>query len=413
MEKQQRELRGARRLATGFLVAAAILFVVSKWFEGRFPLAEWVRAFSEAAMVGALADWFAVVALFRHPLGIPIPHTAIIAERKDMMGKSLGLFIQKHFFARKVVLNKLRELGVAGIFLRWLSQPASGRIVVKHMVPAIAEMIRSEELRGKDSVAAHVAGEFVNQLRMAPTAGKILDAVLKGGLQNRVLDKGLRVGEEILIRREGDLQAWVNSNAPWFLPKFVRANLALKVHASLLNVMRSVRAEPEHPLRGELREYLLRLRSELAESIEMRDKFDRLKDDLLHDAGWQQLGSDLWGRTHGFLVEQSENPQSVGRLALERALSRMATEALEDEIFMQRCNRVVELAAMQLLGAYKHEIGSLISWTIEKWDPKVAVERLELLVGRDLQYIRINGTVIGGLVGLLIHSMSKWIEWMR
>ena len=405
--QRQQQLDSMKRRATGLLVLASAVFVVARIFETRYPWLGYLRATAEAAMVGGVADWFAVTALFRHPMGIPIPHTAIIPARKDRVGRSLGAFVQRNFLSRDVVAGRLRSINVAQHLALWVSEPDNARTIARHAASAVARgahMLRDEDVQ--QLIGGAVASR-VRRTEVAPLIGKLLSVLTAGNRHQELLDQAIRLTARAVTENRTALRDKIEEESPWWVPSMVDDRIHTKIVNGIENTLREVRDNPRHPLRvrfdGALHDFIEKLHS----SPEVIARAEAIKDDILNSAVVHRFSSSLWGDAKEALVRYADRPDGQAPEAIERALTSFGNAVLADKALMEKIDHWVLEVTLLLLERYQNEVSSLISQTVNSWDPEATSRRIELAIGRDLQFIRINGTLVGGLVGLIIYTVSQ------
>jgi uncharacterized membrane-anchored protein YjiN (DUF445 family) len=367
----------------------------------------YVRATAEAAMVGALADWFAVTALFRRPLGLPIPHTAIIPTRKDQIGASLGDFVETNFLADDVVRSKLRNAGVSRKLAHWLADPGHQETVAEQASAALRGVL---DVLRDDEVQASIERAVVSRVReapLAPFAGRVLDVVTAGGRHQRVLDAVIDEIASSLDSQRLTLRASFERQSPWWVPEPIDDRIFDKVFAGVQAFLQELRSDPMHDLRKHLDQRLETFVEELRMSPEMLARGEELKEELLgHPAVREWLGG-IWAEIKQRLANASADPSSELRARLRRAAAEAGERLAADPSLAAKVDRWVESTVGYVVAEYRHEASALIRDTVAAWDPVDTATRIELQVGRDLQFIRINGTVVGGLAGLVIHAIGE------
>jgi uncharacterized membrane-anchored protein YjiN (DUF445 family) len=402
-------LRRMKRLATSLLLAMTAVFVVARLLEDEAGWIGYVRATAEAGMVGALADWFAVTALFRHPLGIPIPHTAIIPTRKDDIGRGLGAFVQGNFLSADVIAEKVRSAGVACQVGEWLADPANAAKLGESagdVVRAGSEFLRDDEIQ--DTIESFLWTR-VRSIPAAPTAGRLLDVALDGGHHQQLLDTLLAATEKIMERNRLVLRAKVTSQSPWWVPESIDDRVFAKIYSGVQSLLRDVAGDPDHPLRADLDIRLRDLSNDLRNSPTMALRADELREELLaHPEAWE-WSSSIWAELKASLIDAAADPSSELRQRLHAGIIRLGQTLQHDRALAAKVDGWVERAVVYLVDHYREEIANLISGTIERWDADDTSRRIEEQVGRDLQFIRINGTVVGALAGLGIHIFSRFL----
>jgi uncharacterized membrane-anchored protein YjiN (DUF445 family) len=405
-ELKRRELRAMKARATGLLLLAAAIFVVAKILEEDHGWAGYVRATAEAAMVGGLADWFAVTALFRHPLRIPIPHTAIIPRRKDQLGASLGSFVEENFLSRDVVVEKLRASSIARRAATWASQPEHSATVSRHIGAALhgsLDVLRDDDVQ---DVVERAVIDRVRAVRAAPLAGRTLDIMTANGRHQELLDAALRGLARFLDENRATFREKFAHESPWWVPSPIDDRIFDKLYNGLHALLADVVANPEHELRGYLDTRLARLAEELRQSPDLLARGEELKEELLEHPAVRRWTGALWADLKKSLQTQSGDPDSELRRRLDVTVRAVAGAILDDDALAAKVDRWIEGAVLYVVESYRHEIADVIATTVAKWDPQEAAERIEVQVGRDLQFIRINGTIVGGLAGLAIHTVS-------
>jgi uncharacterized membrane-anchored protein YjiN (DUF445 family) len=407
--EKRRDLRAMKWRATALLVVAAVVYVVARAYEDGHGWAGYVRATAEAAMVGGLADWFAVTALFRHPLGIPIPHTAIIPRRKDQLGASLASFVEDNFLSDDVITEKLRQTSIARRGARWVVDPEHAATVSRHAGAALRgglDVLRDEEVQ--DVVERAVLAR-VRAVRAAPLAGRTLDILTANGRHQEVLDAALRSIGRFLDENRTMLRSKFARESPWWVPESIDDRIFDKIYTGLHTLIADVTDDPEHELRTYLDQRLAHLAAELRTSPELGARGEELKEELLDHPAVRRWTGALWADLKKSLQDQSTDPDSELRHRIEITVRSIGAAVLEDAVLADKVDRWVEGAVLYVVDSYRHEIADVIATTVAKWDPHEASRRIELQVGRDLQFIRINGTLVGGLAGLAIHALSSLV----
>jgi len=402
--ERRQALTRMKLLATGLLGVAGVVFVIARQFDN--ALAGYVEAFAEAAMVGALADWFAVTALFRHPLGIPIPHTAIIPERKDDIGKGLGTFVQGNFLSGPVIAEKIRSVGVAGRIGEYLADPANARKLGENAgdaVKAAVEVLRDEDVA---PVVEQMVTARVADIPASALASKVLDAAIEDGHHQVVIESLLAASTKFLVRNTGTIRTRVQKESPWWVPEAVDDRVVARLTGGGKRFLEEVAADPDHDLRRQIDERVRELVVKLRTSPEMEARGEEIKAQLLAHPALRAWTATLWQDLRETLVEASADPDSELRAKLEAGIVRLGQSLETDAELRAKLDAWVERTVLYVLDQYRDEVADLISGTVARWDADDASRRIELQVGRDLQFIRINGTVVGGLVGVIIHAFT-------
>ncbi|MFE4538044.1 DUF445 domain-containing protein [Streptomyces scopuliridis] len=407
----EEKLRGVRRMkttATGLLLLVALVYVLATWGKNS-GLGGWtgyVAAAAEAGMVGALADWFAVTALFRHPLGLPIPHTAIIPNKKDQLGTSLGAFVGENFLSAEVVRNRLRALGIGRRLGTWLAEP-------DHADRVTAEL--STALRGaltvlRDSDVQAVVGEAITRradaVEIAPGLGKTLDSVVADGAHHRAVDLICARAHDWLVEHGDSVMDAVQGGAPGWTPRFVDRRIGDRVYKELLRFITEMRDMPAHPARGAIDRFLRDFAADLQSDTDTRARVERLKSELLARPEVQDIIASAWASVRAMVMSAAEDDRSELRLRARASLLSLGSRLATDTRLQGKLDGWIEDAAAYVVSTYRGEITSLISDTVASWDAADTSRKIEAHIGRDLQFIRINGTVVGALAGLLIYTVS-------
>ncbi|MFJ9434712.1 DUF445 domain-containing protein [Streptomyces sp. NPDC101490] len=407
-EEKSRGVRRMKVLATSLLVGVAVVYALATWARsaGAGPWAGYVAAAAEAGMVGALADWFAVTALFRHPLGLPIPHTAIIPKKKDQLGASLGSFVGENFLSADVVRGRLAALAIGRRLGGWLADPA-------HADRVTAEA--STALRGaltvlRDSDVQAVVGEAITRraesAEIAPGLGKTLEKVVSDGAHHRAVDLICTRAHDWLVTHGDSVMDAVQGGAPGWTPRFVDKRIGERVYKELLRFVTEMRDMPTHPARGAIDRFLTDFAADLQADTDTRARVERLKSELLARPEVQDIIASAWSSVRNLIIAAAEDDRSQLRLRARASLISLGKRLATDTRLQTKVDGWAEDAAAYLVTTYRAEITSLITDTVAGWDATQTSKKIEANIGRDLQFIRINGTVVGALAGLLIYTVS-------
>ncbi len=408
-EEKQARLDRMRKIATALLVVAAIVFAITRVLESRYPWIGFVRATAEAAMVGAIADWFAVTALFRHPLGIPIPHTAIVPSRKDRIGGSLGRFVERNFLSREVLSARIRSMEVAQRLAAWIQRPESAHRLARHAASAVSVMIGAIDDREMEKLIEGQIAERIEETEATPLLADGLTLFLAGGRRQELLDGTLGLLDRLLEENRDQLRERIEKEIPWWVPAPIDDKIYQKILGATENALHEVRADPDHPFRGRFDELVDAFVEKLKTSPELIAKGEGLKQELLAGEALHGLVKKLWLELKGALIPRNPDDRSELAEPIERAIIRFGETLGEDEALMERVNGWAESGVIYAAEEYRHEVANLIAHTVAQWDPADTSRKIELQVGRDLQFIRINGTLVGGLVGLILYSISLFL----
>ena len=397
--------RGMRIMATGMLLVMAVIFLIANANEELHPAWGFVRAFAEAAMVGGLADWFAVTALFRHPLGLPIPHTAIIPRNKDRIGDTLAQFLRDNFLTPSVVARRMRRIDVAGTVGKFLTNPpGEGRLRegASRLIVDVLEALDQERLGGM------IKGAVANRIRaleVSPVLGQTLDATITEERHIPILDSIVTWVGRSLDANEDLIREMVHTRASWIM-RFagLDAKLAEAIIDGLRKLTIDMAIDPHHPVRAKAEEALAQLAWDLQHDPDTRARVEELKAEILANKAVGQWMDSLWEKARAGLLEAARNPDATMAGRFGEALRQLGATLQEDARLKGAINQFARRAVVGAVASYGAGIVALVSETIRGWDAKTITGRLEGAVGRDLQYIRINGTLVGGLVGLGIHT---------
>jgi uncharacterized membrane-anchored protein YjiN (DUF445 family) len=399
-----------KRVATGLLAVVSLVFVAASLFEQQSPWLGFVRAMAEAAMVGAIADWFAVTALFRHPLGLPIPHTAIIPRRKDSIGASIGRFVQENFLAQEVIRSRLRSVNNAQQAARWISQPTHSTQIAGLLTAGIGGVVQVLNDADVQALIERAVLARVRSTRAAPVFGQALALVLSEERQAEVLYAIIRFVARGVDEHKAAIRERISREIPWWLPRSVDKEIYRRLFEAIAATLHDVSQNPAHPLRQQFTAAVRQWIEDLQSNPDVIAKGEVLKDELLQHPLVRDLSAALWLDLKTWLHEQSAQPDSDVRQSIQRAIIQIGAVILEDDILAQKVNHWIEQITLFAIREYGHEVAQLIEQTVRNWDAEVTSQKIELQIGKDLQYIRINGTVVGGIAGLLIYSVSLLIR---
>ena len=402
-EERRRGLRRMRTMATGLLVLAAIVYFFTRGSEGFLG---YVNAGAEASMVGAIADWFAVTALFRHPLGLPVPHTAIIPKRKESLGASLQDFVSENFLNEEVVRERVTTSRVSAQVGAWLGEPGNAGKVVNVGSKALADGLARVK---RDDVAAVMREAIIPKLLdepLAPAAGQLLAEIVADRAHVGAVDLMLTELHLWLDRNADDVQALVGQRAPWWSPVWLDEKVALWVHGELISWIAEIRDSPRHLARRALDDWLAQLADNLQNNPATQQRAEHLKQRVLAQEQIIDTSIALWDALRRALIASLEDDQGLLRERAIQELHGIGRKLVEDVDAAARMDELLADGAAYVVNNYGSEIATVISATVNRWDGRETAQRIELHVGRDLQFIRINGTVVGGLAGIIIHALS-------
>jgi uncharacterized membrane-anchored protein YjiN (DUF445 family) len=407
--ERQTQLRRMKLVALGFLVGATVLFLVCRW-AGAHGAAAWVGyvgAAAEAGMVGALADWFAVTALFKHPLGIPIPHTAIIKRKKDQLGEGLGTFVRENFMSPQVVETKLRDAQIASRLGKWLADYGHATRVASEASNVLrvgVEMLRDEDVQ---HVFDRMIIKRLAEPKWGPPVGRVLGTLLAENRQealiqllaDRAFQWSLNAGEVI--------QRVVERDSPTWSPRWVDHLVGDRIHRELMDFTDKVRRNPDHELRQSATRFLFEFADDLQHDEDTIARAEAVKEQIMARDEVARAAETAWTALKRIVVESVDDPSSALRTRIADSVQHIGESLRDDSDLRDKVDGWIIRGAKHLVSEYGVEITAIITETIERWDAEEASRRIELHVGRDLQFIRINGTVVGALAGLVIYTVAQ------
>jgi uncharacterized membrane-anchored protein YjiN (DUF445 family) len=407
--ERRRGLRRMKLVALGFLVGATILFLFCRWAEanGAGAWAGYVAAASEAGMVGALADWFAVTALFKHPLGIPIPHTAIIKRKKAQLGEGLGAFVRENFMSAEVVETKLRDAGVAGRLGKWLSEPAHAERVAAEASTVLrvgVEMLRDEDVQ---QVLDRMIVKRLAEPQWGPPVGRVLGTLLAENRQEALIQLLADRAFQWSLNAGDVIERVIERDSPTWSPRWVDHLVGDRIHRELMDFTDKVRRNPDHELRRSATRFLFEFADDLQHDEPTIARAEKVKEQLMARDEVTRAAETAWSTLKRLILESVDDPSSTLRTRIADSVVHIGESLRDDGELRDKVDNWIIRAAQHLVSQYGAEITTIITDTIERWDADEASRRIELHVGRDLQFIRINGTVVGALAGLIIYSIAQ------
>jgi uncharacterized membrane-anchored protein YjiN (DUF445 family) len=406
-QMRMRRLRAMKARATGLLVLMAIAFVLLTRFADDTGWMGYVQAAVAASLVGGIADWFAVTAVFRHPLGLPIPHTAVIVERKDKFGETLGAFVQENFLSPDAMSARLREAHIAARLGDWFADRAHAETVAGHVADVAVEL--ADTLRDEDvhNLVQEQVRRGLETVPLAPLAGKALRAATEEGRHQELLDAVLRGLGRFLVENRESLRERFEAETPWWLPNAIDHRIFDRLLDGLCDFFSAINDDPDHEVRARLDDWTEQLVDRLEHSPEYRARGEQLKRELLEHPELRKWSASLWSDLKAALRSQAADPHSELRQRLTDGIVAAGRRLREDPALAARVDDVIEWGVRYIGEHFHAEIAGLVSGTLARWDAEETSRKLELLLGPDLQFIRINGTVVGGLVGLGIHFVAN------
>jgi uncharacterized membrane-anchored protein YjiN (DUF445 family) len=400
------ELRKMQRLASGLLAAVTIIFLISSALLGRAPWLGFVRAFAEAAMIGALADWFAVTALFRHPLGLPIPHTAIIPSRKDRIAVSFGGFVERNFLDPEKIVERLRRQDVAGRLAKLLRQPERSAQVADFAAESLAGLLRVANDDDVGQLLARGLSDRLGAVQATPLIGQILGVALADQRQRDILVQVVRVATDWIESNQQSIRSRIAGELPGWLPPIVDQKIYEKLLETARRTLRDLSENPEHPLYAQFTETIDRWIVNLQFDPQVRTRGEELKAELLAQPMLRDVAAAVWQDLKAALLAQSVAPDSPLRRSIAAGLAHLGDALESDAEWRAKVEGWAETVTRYVVRRYGRTAGEFITQTVSGWDAADTSRKIELQFGRDLQFIRINGTIVGGLAGLAIYAVS-------
>jgi uncharacterized membrane-anchored protein YjiN (DUF445 family) len=397
-------LRRMRALALSLLVLAAVIYVLTR--EHDTGWLGYVNAGSEAAMVGAIADWFAVTALFRHPLGLPIPHTAIIPKRKESLGESLQEFVADNFLKEDVIRERIGSAGVSRRAGEWVIDGRHAERIVREGSRILSDAL--SHVRETD-VAAVIQEALIPRLKeeeLSPVVGQLLDEVLRDDAHRGLVDLAVDELSRWLDHNHDEVAALIENRAPSWTPQWLDRRVSTWVHEQVVEWVAEIGRTPDHSARVALNSWLRDLAQDLQHDAETMERFERLKVRMLTQDRVSTTSIQLWDALRRAVIGSLGDETGLLRTRAKQEIERLGRRLIDDEQLSTRVDTTIADVAAYAVNNYGHEVATIISATVNRWDGKETADRIELHVGRDLQFIRINGTVVGGLAGLVIHAVS-------
>lgn len=421
---RRRQLARHKFWVTALLVVAAIIFFACSWWQysaGRLAPADapgdpgapawvgYVRAAAEASMVGGLADWFAVTALFRHPLGLPIPHTALIRKKKDQVGEALSGFVGENFLNAELITEKVSRANVPDKIARWLTVETNAQKVSREVGRLTANAVRALDPADAEAVIQSQLIDKLAQPEWGPPAGKLLTGLIAEGKLEPVVDEIIEWAYRKVLTMEDAVVTLIDERMPQWAPRFARSLVGEKVYTELVVWMGEVREDKDHEARRAIRRNLEQFAHDLQHDPAMITRVESLKEDIMGSTPVRNAAASIWKGASAGIIEQAEDETSMLREKVTQLCMRWGRELGEDPQLRASLDRRIQGAVSFLADNYAPEVTNIITETIQRWDADEASEKIELMVGKDLQYIRLNGTIVGALAGFLIYTVNELI----
>ena len=408
--EKKAQLRKYKMFATGLFLLMALIFVATTILAKENP-AHWIgylKAFSEAAMVGALADWFAVTALFNYPLGLKIPHTNLIQNSKDGIGDNLGNFVVENFLSPQNIRPYIQKIKISNFVGEWLSKPRNQENLVKEVSNIVLDILNKLEDTEVVNFIEKKAKEMTDDLKINQFIGNGLEYILDKNDHQKLVTNLSKQIKEYVLQNHQLVKERVKSESFFLVPRFVEDNIADKITVGLSKYFEEVEIEKNHPLRREISAKLYAFSAEIKTEDKWVEEFRNIKNDFLTSEKMTQYSTDIWNSIKKSLGKELEDENSTLKNYLQKNLTELAENLKTDEKFQNKIDHWVRVTAYKYILKNTHQAANLISSTVGNWQGKELSEKLELEVGKDLQFIRVNGTIVGGLVGLIIYTLTNF-----
>lgn len=409
-EAKRQQLRKYKMFATGLFVLMAVIFIATTLLEKSNP-SHWlgyVRAFSEAAMVGALADWFAVTALFRHPLGLPIPHTNLIENSKQRLGDNLGSFVVSNFLSPQNIRPYIQKLKVSNFVGEWLTKEKSQEILIRNLSDIVLDILNKLDDTSVSQFISKKVSEMTDDIKLNKVVGNGIGYILEKNDHQRMVTNLSKQIKEYIIENDEMIKERVEKGSYSFIPSFVDHKIADKIASGLADFFKEIEENQEHQIRNLITQKIHEFSTDLKEDPKWDDEFKTIKNGLLKSDKLDEYSSDIWISIKKTLMKELQDDQSSLKGYLTKNLNEFSQNLKTDENLQNKIDHWVRVTAYKYILKNTHQFGNLISSTVGNWQGKELSEKMELEVGKDLQFIRVNGTLVGGLVGLIIYTIANF-----
>ncbi|ANF50509.1 hypothetical protein A0O34_08230 [Chryseobacterium glaciei] len=409
-EAKRKQLRKYKAFATGLFVLMAIVFIITTILQ-KSNDSHWigyVRAFSEAAMVGALADWFAVTALFCHPLGLPIPHTNLIENSKERLGDNLGSFVVSNFLSPQNIRPYIQKLKVSNFVGEWLTKEKNQEILIKNLSDIVLDILNKLDDSTVSSFISKKVSEMTDDIKLNKIIGNGINYLLDKNDHQRIITNLSKQIKDYIIENDEMIQKRVKEGSYSFIPSFVDNKIADKIASGLADFFKEVEEDPEHDIRTLITKKIYEFSTDLKEDPKWEDEFKDIKNNFLKNDKLDEYSNDIWFSIKKTLMKELQDDESSLKNYLSKNLNEFSENLKTDEKLQNKIDHWVRVTAYKYILKNTHQFGNLISSTVGNWKGKELSEKLELEVGKDLQFIRVNGTLVGGLVGLIIYTISHF-----
>lgn len=414
MKDKERKLRYHKRMATTLFLIMVVLYVTMVFLQKKYPdtsLIGYIKAFSEAAMVGALADWFAVTALFHKPLGLPIPHTNLIENRKKSIGDNLGGFVVDNFLKPEGIRPYVEEVKITPFLAEWLSKEKNINTLTNEISEKIVQLVNGIDEENATDFITQKSKELLHEIELKTLISKSLDYIMEEKEHQKLLSFILQKIETHIWENKSLVQEKVSSKSAFFIPKFVDDILADKITEGLANYVAEIIKDPEHSVRKEVDSQLNAFSKDIQTSSAWSTKIENIKSQIINSKSIDKYALQMWKYLKDYINNDLAKPTTDSTLKqyFYKYIQKLSLQLHTDVELQQKINRQIQKTAYQFILKNRHEVGILISRTVGNWQGKELSRKLELEVGKDLQFIRINGTVVGGLAGVLIYAITQFL----
>ena len=409
-QEKKTQLRKYKAFATGLFLLMAIIFITSTVMQKTNP-AHWIgylRAFAEAAMVGALADWFAVTALFHHPLGIKIPHTNLIQEKKEQIGDNLGSFVVSNFLSPQNIRPYMTKLKVSGFAGQWLANNANQELLIREGSQILANILHKLDDEAVVKFITSKARDMAGEIKITQIVGSGVEYLVEKNDHQRLITGLAKQLKDYVLNNQEMVRERVKKESFTLIPKFVDDAIADKITKGLSAYFEELESDENHSLRGEITNKLSSFATDLKDKAQWEEEFSSLRENLLQSEKLDGYSRDIWQSVKKSLLKEMESETSAMKTYLRKNLAELSERLTTDPVLQQKIDGFVRVTAYKYILKNTHQFGDLISSTVGNWEGKELSNKLELEVGKDLQFIRVNGTLVGGLVGLIIYTITHF-----
>lgn len=409
-EAKRKQLRKYKAFATGLFVLMAVIFIITTIFQ-KSNHSHWigyVRAFSEAAMVGALADWFAVTALFRHPLGLPIPHTNLIENSKQRLGDNLGSFVVSNFLSPQNIRPYIQKIKISNFVGEWLGKEKNQNILIRNISDIVLDILNKLDDSTVSQFISKKVSDMTDDIKLNKVVGNGIHYILEKNDHQRIITNLSKQVKDYIIENNEVIKERVKQGSYSFVPSFVDNKIADKITDGLSDFFREIEENPHHEVRALITQKIYEFSVDLKEDPKWENEFKTIKNGLLKNDKLEEYSNDIWVSIKKTLMKELQEEQSALKNYLYQNLDEFSQNLKTDENLQNKIDHWVRVTAYKYILKNTHQFGNLISTTVGNWQGKELSEKMELEVGKDLQFIRVNGTLVGGLVGLVIYTIANF-----